>query len=213
LPVRALRRQLHDSHKPETCLWLLATIVVGIWLYSLVAFSISIDQELAAFRSDQRVWIAQGRWLTYYLTVYVLPQPVVPYLPTLIFCASLLASYLLIITAHRFPIDIRAVVLFVVFCGFPVWYFIAEFYANLLSVAVGQLLVSYALVMFAIRDEEARLWSRMRDRIWSLMAIGVLVGVATGAYQSFLAAFAAMAVGSAFWARFTRRSGGGSGLL
>src|SRR5690606_10508589 len=124
-----------------------------IWLYSLTNYSISIDQELAAWRTDQRIWADQGRWLTYFLTVYVLPQPVVPFLPTLILCASLLLSYLIILAAHNLGLNWKTLLLFALYAAFPFWYFIAEFYANLLSVGVGLILTCGGLLTFHVLDQ------------------------------------------------------------
>src|SRR5690606_30104951 len=136
---------------------------------------------------------------SYLLSSFLLPQPVVPYFPVLIFNGSLLTSYILILTAHRMPLGWREMAIFPVFVAFPFWYLIAEFYANLLSVAIGMMLVSSALVMFAAEIGFRAGSSPLKVRAPLIVLCGLQIGIATGAYQSFLPTFATMASGCILW--------------
>lgn len=40
----------------------LFAIFVAMYFSELASFSLSVDEELAAFRTDASIWIIQGRW-------------------------------------------------------------------------------------------------------------------------------------------------------
>src|SRR5690606_32150836 len=98
-------------------------IILGFffWFYSLSSYSISIDQEFAALQVNPTEWLRQGRWFVHFLTSYLLPQPVLPYFTTLVFCLCIALSYVLILLSHRLAVDWRALLVFPVFAAFPVW--------------------------------------------------------------------------------------------
>lgn len=185
----------------------LGLLALIFWFSSLSVYSISIDQEFAAFQAGPTWWVQQGRWTTHLLTYYVFPQPVVPYLPHLILCAALSVSYVVLLAAHGLRCDARALLTFPLFLAFPTWYFIAEFYANLLSVAVGLLLCSVAFAMYAhaMRQCAAGRFSTARCASVLVLAAVVLAG-ALGTYQSYLLLFVAMVLGGLLIGRVEGRA-------
>ena len=74
-------------------------------LTALTTFSVSIDDELGAFRTDHGIWIAQGRWATYLFQTFLLPNATVPYFPNLLFNFFVTLAYLFIIRALDLKIN------------------------------------------------------------------------------------------------------------
>lgn len=195
--MKTLVQQLELDRIEYRRLPALLLLAMVFWFSSLSVYSISIDQEFAALQAGPLWWVSQGRWTTHFLTHYVLPQPVVPYLPHLILCGALAVSYLLLLRAHELRCDNRALFVFPLFAAFPTWYFIGEFYANLLSVSVGLLFCCTAVLIFTLM---LRAYERGGMPVGTLTAAmaaaAVLLGAALGTYQSYIAAFAAMVLGS-----------------
>ncbi len=171
----------------------LAGISIALNLYAIANFSLSIDDEMAAFRVQPDIWLEEGRWTTYFLERFIFPQPVIPYAPNLIFALSIALAYLFLARAHNFPRDWRMFLTFPVFGAFPTWWFITAFYANLPSVSLGVLLVSLAGFIFARTRASGR-------RIpWGWLGLQVvLLTVAVGGYQSFLLMYLAIGIGIIF---------------
>lgn len=181
----------------------LGLLALVFWFTSLSTYFISIDQEFAAFQAGPLWWVEQGRWTTHLLTRYILPQPVVPYFPHLILCAAISLSYLMLLRAHERRCDGKALLLFPLFLAFPTWYFIGEFYANLLSVAVGLVLCCLAVLMFSrsVRAYAAGDLS-ITALVGALIGGGLLLGAALGTYQSYITAFLGMALGVVLLERY-----------
>jgi hypothetical protein len=171
---------------------LLILIACFFWILSLTSYSISIDDEYAAFRVDHSVWVAQGRWTVYLLTKFILPQPAIPFLPHLIFCISVAISYLVILRAHQMKLDWKSILLYPIFMAFPIWYFISEFYANLLGASLGLILSSVALLIFSHSMSGG---IRKKNLLMLIALQGGLLGTAIGAYQSYILAFFSMGLG------------------
>lgn len=148
-------------------------------------FSLSIDDEKAAFRQDPYIWISQGRWTTYLLEQLWLNQPSMTYFPILLLGLGLSTTFLIMTDAHRVNIsETDSYLLFVLFSTFPTWFFISEFYANLPAVALGVVLVALCVQCFV---SLLRLSLKAdRSKIAILFSIGTAaLSTAIGAYQSF----------------------------
>lgn len=171
----------------------LVLIAAVFWFSSFASYMISVDEEAAMLRQDQGVWVGEGRWTIYLLTRFVVPQPVVPYVLHALFCLFASVAYVLLLRAHGMARDKRSLLLFPVFAAFPVWFFIAEFYENLFSAGVGLLLIAVAAAVFQTFVVAARPgWKRLL----TVVAVeAVLVGTATGAFQSYLLGFTCIGLG------------------
>lgn len=174
---------------------ILAGIVLALNLYSLSSFSLSIDDEYAAFRDRPDVWIGQGRWTVYLVERFVFSQPVMPYVPNLVFSVLIALAYMLIVRAHGLARDWRTYLSFPIFCGFPTWWFIAEFYSNLPSVGLGVFLVSASVFAFARLERSWAGAQRTGVLLGSFAVQAVLLAVAIGAYQSLLLMHISMGIG------------------
>ena len=75
--------------------------------FNLFNLDLSIDDELAGFLENAvTAWLVQGRWATYLLNKYFLPNPIIPVVPMAITIAGLAASYVMSAITWRWPIDL-----------------------------------------------------------------------------------------------------------
>lgn len=197
--LSSLRQILVDERPALNALPKLVVLAAAFHFTSLGSFALSPDDEYAAFRTNPDVWIAQGRWVVYLVEGFVLPQPTVPYLPNAIFCICVALAYLLLVRAHGLFVTWRAYLLFPLFCAFPTWWYIAEFYANLPSVSLGVVLASGAALAFRQTFVRPELAPSLPGRVLpvgaGLAAVVVLLGAAIGSYQSHLFAFVSYGLG------------------
>lgn len=198
ISVTAAMQRLRPALSPWHMLGFVG-VLVGIWLYPMTNYLVSIDQESAAFRTNQEPWVAQGRWVSYLLTKYVLPQPVVPFLPIALLCTGLLFAYMLILSAHRLRLTWQTTALFPLFAGFPVWYLISEFYANLLSITVGIVLACLSVLVLTKDYFQENATNNKTKRSDRLLVVCLLLACATGAYQALYLTFIAMVAGCMLW--------------
>lgn len=197
--VAGLRRALAEERPALKALPYLISIAAAFHFSSLAAFSISPDDEFAAFRTNPDVWISQGRWTVYLVERFVLPQPTVPYLPNAIFCVCVSIAYVFLVRAHGLGATWRTYALFPLFCAFPTWAYLAEFYANLPSASVGLVLSSAGALVFQRTFVRPALgpWepSPFRSEWLGLALQALLLAAAMGAYQSHLFASVGFGLG------------------
>ena len=112
-------------------------LFVLLYFYELANFTLSIDEELAMYRSDARVWVAQGRWGIYLIERFVLPHPAEPVVPLALFGAFLAAAAVRLFDLFEVDsIDLRMVG-FALIAGFPTLFMLAEFSTNVAPVGLA----------------------------------------------------------------------------
>ncbi|ADK83734.1 hypothetical protein Deba_0359 [Desulfarculus baarsii DSM 2075] len=171
-------------------------MAMAINLYSLANFTLSTDDELAALRLNPVGWVAQGRWFAYLVEKYLLPQPVLPYLPELIFNVTIAFSYMLIVRGHNLSFNWRVYLAFPIFCTFPTWPFLSGFCANLPSAGLGLLFISLAFYIF-VRSNYS--FTNAASARWTILSIAVqslLIAMAFAAYQSLFLLYVAAGSGA-----------------
>ncbi|MDR7222769.1 glucosyltransferase domain-containing protein [Aminobacter aminovorans] len=125
---------------------ILFAIFCAIYFFELASFPLSIDEELAAFRTDASVWVAQGRWGAYLIETIIMPQPILPFITPGIFGAGCVVAYLLVMDMiGQSELSLTEYACFAIFCGFPTWFFIVEFYSNIAAVGIA-----FAFMTFAV---------------------------------------------------------------
>ncbi|WP_181182963.1 glucosyltransferase domain-containing protein [Mesorhizobium sp. B3-2-1] len=165
----------------------LFVIFVAMYFSELASFSLSIDEELTAFRTDPSIWIIQGRWGAYLIERFLLPHPVMPFLTPSVFGAGCVAAYLLIMDIiDKRELSIAEYACFAIFCGFPTWFFIVEFYSNIAAVGIG--LFASALALWLICKNDVSPLSR---RFLGAVTAG---GLAISIYQSFAPAILVLGI-------------------
>lgn len=165
----------------------LFAIFVAMYFSELASFSLSIDEELAALRTDSSIWIAQGRWGAYLIERFLIPNPVMPLLAPAIFGVGCVAAYLLVMDAiAKHELSIAEYACFAIFCAFPTWFFIVEFYSNIAAVGIGMAAGAFAIWLINKRDIPA-----VGSRFLVAVAAG---GFAISIYQSFAPAILVLGI-------------------
>jgi hypothetical protein len=170
-------------------------LVIGaiVNIYFLANFSLSIDDEMAAVRENADIWIGQGRWTVYLIEQFLFPQPAIPYAPYIVLIVCLAISYALITRAHNYPTNWKTYACYPLFCAFPTWWFISEFYSNVPAVGIGVLLVSISVYLTYINSRSDCLIGTRS--FGTSVAIVILLACAVGAYQSLILLYLCLAMG------------------
>ncbi len=179
--------------------WLLL-IFVTFYLGKLTTFHIGVDAETAAFRAiDPQVvahgpliWLRQGRWGVFLLERYVVQQTTLPFLPWASFGLFMSLAYLMFLRAFGVSRpDGRHCLAFAVFAGFPIWFFLAEFSANIIWAGLG-----VACCGGAVLAQAAVLRTGGHVRWLMLRAVqAVCIAAAVSIYQSELGLVASAGLG------------------
>jgi hypothetical protein len=153
----------------------------------LTNFTLSIDDELAAFRASPDMWVAHGRWAMYLFEKFVLPQPVVPFLPLALFGLFCSIGYLFFLRAigerHEGP---SSFAFFPLFSTFPTWAFMKAFQSDIPSCGIGVLLTCWAASLYRKEREQSGRMISGFSVVWHIVLIGFLGAIATACYQSFI---------------------------
>lgn len=166
-------------------LGILLLVFAAFYAVKLATPSLAIDDELAVFRDTPDYWVGQGRWVTYLIERFALPQPVLPFLPTALFGLLLSIAYLILLRGAGIAGGVEAYLAFPLFCAFPTWFFLVEFQANTPPAAVGVLAAAASAYWFA-RAIDAR--PRGGGFSWRTLARAcaaiAFAAVAMGVYQA-----------------------------
>jgi hypothetical protein len=166
-------------------LWL---IFAFVYFPMLTAMPLTIDAEWTTTAPNHHYWITQGRWFAYVLTTFILPPHLVPYFTLALFGLLACAAYLLVLKSCSLPLDWRTLLTFPIFCGFPIWSFIAEFPSNIAGAGVSLLLC--ALAALAIKSRRAE----NAAPGWLVAAEIAALTMAIGTYQAFVVVYPTMII-------------------
>lgn len=177
---------------------LLLLTLIGILAnaYFLTNYSPSIDDELAAVRTSSEIWISQGRFTTYLVETLLFPQPSLPFSPYVFLAVMLALTHMLLVRAHGMTPGWRSYSAYCLFVTYPTWWLIEEFSANVPATGIGFLLAVAALCLQAEAPPDA-LRRFSRHEAGRLLAIGLLLALCAGAYQTLLLLFACGTIGVA----------------
>ncbi|WBS03209.1 glucosyltransferase domain-containing protein [Pseudoduganella sp. SL102] len=191
-----LRRQCFSWRE----LFILTLVGIVANVYFLANYSPSIDDELAAVRASSEIWIAQGRFTTYLLETLLFPQASIPFSPYLFLALMLALTHMLLVRAHGVTPGWRSYAAYCLFVTYPTWWLIEEFSANVPATGIGFLLAAAALCLQAEAPADAlrRCFRHFsRHEAGRLLAIGLLLALCAGAYQTLLLLFACGTIGVA----------------
>lgn len=164
---------------------------------SLSFFSISIDAEFAAFRTNDFAGTVQGRWADFF-TYFIINKTTVPYLPLLLFCFSMAFSYAFVLLSHGIRSSLATYLSFPIFCAFPTWKFLTEFSANMPTISLGLLTSSISIYLFRITVVDVILQNKImmcRRFVFGILVQIFLIAIAIASYQSFMLLFSSYCCG------------------
>jgi hypothetical protein len=195
--VKVLHEAAEDllhALRPSAQTWRAWTTLVGIaclcYFYALAHFQLSVDDEVAAFRVHPEQWLSQGRLVIYWVERLALPQPTLPFFPNLLFCVAAATAYPFVLRAHDMQAGFIHYLAFPLFCAFPTWTYLGEFYANFPSAGLGLLAVGLYAALFR-RTTVARVLGEITEERWAVRwttstLLTLLIAVAFGCYQTFI---------------------------
>lgn len=187
----------HDFWREYILLFFISFVLT---LPLLSNFNISIDDEYSAFRTSHSVWIDDGRFTTSLIEKYLFGNPVVPFLPNIIFTALISFSYILMRKTYEIKKSFKTYFLFPIFVVFPTWWFIAEFYANLPSAIIGTFLTFLSIYIFSVYDSKKENQSAFNP--FSLIIYflcGLIFAFAIGTYQAMIPMYLTIILGNLFF--------------
>jgi len=180
----------------------LMAIAIFLHIYEASSFMLSIDDEYSAFRTatSAKIWIYDGRWMAYILS-FAFPQPVMPYVPTLMFCFLMSLSYFLLVKSHKLQPDYRIYILYPVYILFPTFWFINEFYANTVNTAFGHVMVALSVFLFSRTRYgiSVNMFQSFENAIFNALFPAIFFAMAIGIYQSFVMLYLAVGLGFILW--------------
>ena len=162
-------------------IYLAATAVVAFG-YDLFTFSLRMDSEFHAWDAGAKLeWIAQGRWAMYYLSAWLLPDPVMPFLPVLTGLIGLTCGvlfFLLSLSGQRTPSDYLAAPIVI---GCPLLAF--GFYFTTLNYGLGIALALSGAGLYALTR-----WRRS-SAAWAIACFAIAIGIYQSTILLMLASF------------------------
>lgn len=169
-------------------------VVIGsiLYVYFLSTFSFSIDDEMASTRQNPSDWVSQGRWFVYLVERFIFPQPSIPFAPYIFLVFSLSVSYALLLRAHGYAPSWKTYASYPIFCAFPTWWFISEFYSNVPALGFGIFFISLSSYL-AFRKADDVL--SIGGSIFINAIIVFTLACAIAAYQSLLLLFMCIVFG------------------
>ncbi|MGE0281527.1 MAG: glucosyltransferase domain-containing protein [Rhizobiaceae bacterium] len=174
-----------NSERLAAIFGILMLIFCFCYFFELASFPFSLDEEWAALRKDPTVWIGQGRWGSFLIEKYILPQAAIPVVPQLMFGLGCAASFLMVLRAlgrDIFNLSVADYASFVFFCAFPAWFFIVEFSSNIGSVGLGMTSGTYGAYL-AMTSERAK---GGLSGVLLLLLVSLLGAFAIATYQTLL---------------------------
>jgi len=153
----------------------LVAVAVAAFGYDVVTFSLKTDSELHALHAGAKLaWIGEGRWAMYYLNAGLMPDPVMPFVPTLtglvgVTCGALF--FFLSLSGERTLSDYLAAPLAI---ACPLLAF--GFYFTTLSYGLGVAVAATGAGLYAVTR-----W-RWGSAAWAVACFAIAIGI----YQSTL---------------------------
>jgi hypothetical protein len=78
---------------------LFSIVAIAAYGFELFNLNLTIDEELHAFWSQANAWIAQGRWGMFLLNRFLIPYPIVPFVPLFVALVFHVAAVLILLCA------------------------------------------------------------------------------------------------------------------
>lgn len=167
---------------------ILYSIIISIitYGYELFNFTLSIDEEVQSFlaASEQTGWIAQGRWVTYFINVFLTPHSLIPYFTTLIAVLCIAMSAVLLITYMGGNL-ISQLVFCTIFISIPSHAYYLAFNTFNASIGIGTVMVILSFIFYRKAVQHNSLI------LFYLLLSSLILAIAIGVYQSTITIFIA----------------------
>lgn len=135
-----------------------ACILIFVILYfsEFSEYRLRVDEEIAGIRTTSLFWISMGRWGATIIEAFLI-RILNPYFSMIVFASCLVVSFLMFCKAIRIQLSPSIILSFVLFAGFPTWYYLIEFKGALFLNSLSILFSSVAGYLFVSRQRLAPL--------------------------------------------------------
>jgi len=202
-----------NAQRLVTVFCILVLIFCFVYFFELASFPFSLDEEWAALRKNPSIWIAQGRWGSFLIEKYLLPQSALPFVPQMIFGFACAASFLMIMRMlgrNVLALSLADYASFVIFCAFPTWFFIVEFSSNIGAVGLGLLSATAAVSVATTASGQS--WRDPR-LLLPLIGAGLLGAFSIATYQTLLFYMFSLCAGVILFNAIHRKDQIGRGIV
>jgi hypothetical protein len=135
----------------------LSGVALAAYGFELFSLHLTIDEEVHSFASRSNDWIQQGRWGMYLLNKYMLPQPVIPFVPLFIALAFQLLAIVVLLESWDVKDSFAKVSGGVVAMAYPGMAHMHAFSTLNFGIGIGWFLVALSVLAYARSTGHARL--------------------------------------------------------
>jgi|GEM_PF-1330960 len=162
-------------------------IVIAAYGYELFNLNLTIDEEVHANSSQALSWIEQGRWGMYLLNSYLLPQPVIPFVPLFTALVFHFLSILLLMSSWQVTSKLDRLIAGGLALSFPGMAYMYTFSSINYGVGIGLFLVALSLFVYARADGRGKYYAIFP----AALSLSIYQGFAVALAVAFLVHFIA----------------------
>ena len=126
----------------------LLLIIIAAYGFELFNLNLTIDEEVHAFSPQADRWIEQGRWGMYLLNRFLLPQPVIPFVPLFTALTFHLIAILLLLNSWEVESKLEKLMIGAIGMSYPGMAYMYTFSTINFGIGVGLFLVALALFVY-----------------------------------------------------------------
>lgn len=163
----------------------LLTVAIAGYGFELFNLNLTIDEEVHAFSSLAEQWIVEGRWGMYLLNNYLIPQPIIPFVPLSVALIFHILAILLLMSSWGVDSDLEKVMIGAIGVAYPGIAYMYTFSTINFGIGVGLFGVALSLFLYVRMQGRYRLFSVLP----AAFAISLYQGFAVALAVSFLILF------------------------
>ena len=153
----------------STLVIVLALILLAGYGFELFNLNLTIDEEIHAFSGRYTEWVSQGRWGMYLLHRFLLPQPVIPFVPLFIALAFHLAAILIVVRCWGITSTPESLIVGSIGVAFSGMAFIYSFSTLNYGIGIALFLISISLLIYSKTSD----WKRYYAAVPASFAISI----------------------------------------
>jgi hypothetical protein len=170
----------------------LFSIVIAAYGFELFNLNLTIDEEVHAGSSRANQWIKQGRWGMYLLNCFLLPQPVIPFVPLFTALVFHFLAILLLLNSWGGESKLEKLMIGAIGMAYPGMAYMYTFSTINYGIGIGFFLVALALFVYVRTEGGYKFFAVLPAAI----SISIYQGLAVALAVAFLVHFISVEIGS-----------------
>ena len=173
--VTELQKNFHSFFKSNANLIaIFSFILISAYGFELFNLNLTIDEEVFGAIDHLDIYISTGRWGQYLLAKYLLPQPVIPFVPLFISLAFMLGAVFLLLNNWRVASEIDRIIIGSITLAFPSMAFMYTFSPINFGIGIALFCASLSLSIYTKFDGLRSFYGILP----AALAIGIYQGIA-----------------------------------